>query len=117
MQIETLAAEILDIAERSARVDWDRYDALWNKLTLMVEMLLNTQVAGAFCVAQDWDNRLDCSVQLPDGSIVGERVGLRGMTADRLNETAIRLGRYRAGDPVELVNPIRPPLYIGSGRP
>ncbi len=44
------------------------------------ERILASVVPDAQCVAQEWDNRIDCIVRLQDGTIAGEMVSLAEAT-------------------------------------
>jgi hypothetical protein len=50
------------------------------------EHILGAVAPGARCVAQEWDNRIDCLIRLPDGRVVGEMVFLDKLDAKRIRE-------------------------------
>jgi hypothetical protein len=77
------------------------------------ETILRSYIGDqARCIAQEWDNRIDCIMRLSDGSIVGEMVSLREATASRINEAGERLRRRNAGIQVALKNELRAPIRI-----
>ena len=119
MEIEELVLKLIgvDPASDDPSIDWDARGLLWEQLSKKAEEILRKEAVAAFCTAQEWDNRIDCQVKLPNGTIVGEMVELNSLTIERLRETAIRLRYRHAGEPIALVNSILPPLYIGRGRP
>jgi len=119
MEIDELALALAGVApdSRDPEVDWDKRGRLWSELATRAEGLLTSIVPGAFCTAQEWDNRLDYEAKLPDGTFVGEMISLDELTTSRLRETAERLRSRLAGDQVQFVNEIRPPIYIGGPLP
>jgi hypothetical protein len=64
------------------------------------------------CQAQEWDRRIDCMTKLPDGSVIGEMIGLTEATEARFRETAERLLKRRQGKNIPLQNELRPPILI-----
>ena len=108
MAIDGLAMILAGVGSdsRDPDVDWDERSRLWAELAAKAADRLVAIVPQAFCTAQEWDNRLDCSVRLADGRIVGEMIRVDELTTERLEETAERLGRKHAGETVELVNPL-----------
>jgi hypothetical protein len=76
------------------------------------EKLLRTIIPDAFCVAQEWDNRIDCILKLPDGTSVGEMVRLSELTELRIREAGRRLEQRARGVDVQLVNELRAPRRI-----
>jgi hypothetical protein len=65
------------------------------------------------CIAQGWDNRIDCLLRQPDGTIItGEVIPLREATAIRIREAGERLQKRQAGINVVLKNELRPPIRI-----
>ena len=76
------------------------------------EKLLSSIVPGGMCVAQDWDQRIDCLVKLPDGSLVGEMIGVKELTERRIRATGERLKKRVEGIDVPLVNEVRGPRRI-----
>jgi hypothetical protein len=76
------------------------------------EQWLNMMAAGAVCIAQDWDNRIDCLIRLPDGTVVGEMVALEEVTESRIRATGERLAKRSLGLDVALVDELRPPIPI-----
>ena len=76
------------------------------------EALLSSLFPGTFCVAQEWDDRIDCFIRLPDGRSVGEMVRLADFTEDRLRETAERLRLRGEGVNVSLMDEVLAPIRI-----
>ena len=78
-------------------------------------LILRSVVPDSFCVAQEWDNRIDCIVWLPGGKeVVGEMISPSDVTEERIRETAKRLGKRRLGLPVALVDELTKPIRIGA---
>jgi hypothetical protein len=73
---------------------------------------LSAIAPGAFCIPQDWDNRVDCLITQPDGSVVGEMIELSELDAARLQATGKRLRMRSQGREVPLVDEIQPPTRI-----
>jgi hypothetical protein len=117
MTFEEYAAEILRIGPEAtgAAVDWETIDMLWATLIEKAEQIVSSIAPGASCTAQEWDRRIDCGIKLSDGSFVAEMISLRDLTEDRLRATGDRLGRRVKGEQVQLVNELKPPLWIGRG--
>jgi len=109
--IAELIAVPVDDPNRWAR-DGERLGGLWSTLTEQAESILTRVAANSFCIAQEWDHRVDCLVRLPDGKITGEMVSLNDLTEDRLRQTGERLRKKAAGDDIELVNALRGPIRI-----
>ncbi len=108
MEIDGIAMILAGVGSdsRDQGVDWDERSRLWAELAANATELLVAIIPEAFCTAQEWDNRLDCEVRLADGATVGEKIRIGELT------TAERLRRRRAGEPVQLVNPLSPPILI-----
>jgi hypothetical protein len=119
MEIEQLVAALVGVRPDTCdpAIDWDQRGKLWFTLAKRAEDLIGATLPAAFCTAQEWDNRIDCQLQLADGSVVGEMIGLDGMNIRRLKETAERLRRVNSGEYIELVDPIQSPLYTGGPLP
>jgi hypothetical protein len=65
------------------------------------------------CIAQEWDNRIDCLLRQPNGSIItGEMVSLRDATTARIKEAGERLRKRQAGIDVVLKNELPRPIQI-----
>ena len=113
MTIEELVAQLEGIAPDSSdpTIDWGHRGNLWARLAAEAEDIVSVICARAFCTAQEWDNRLDCSLRLHDGSVIGEMISLSNLTVTRLRETASRLRRRASGEEVNLMNPILPPIF------
>ena len=114
MEIDGIAMILAGVGSdsRDQGVDWDERSRLWAELAANATELLVAIIPEAFCTAQEWDNRLDCVVRLADGATVGEMIRIGELTTEWLEETAERLRRRRAGEPVQLVNPLSPPILI-----
>jgi hypothetical protein len=76
------------------------------------EKLLSSIAAGARRVPQQWDQRVDCVLNLPDGSVIGEMVPLNELTERRVVATGERLLKRAQGIDVPLVNELRAPSRI-----
>ena len=76
--------------------------------------LLSRIAPGAVCVPQEWDNRIDCILKLPDGSVVGEMVPMSQLTEKRIRQSGDRLRKRREGIDVTLIDELRPPIRIAS---
>jgi hypothetical protein len=76
------------------------------------EKLLSRIAPGAVCVPQEWDNRIDCILELPDGSVVGEMVPLSQLTEKRVRQSGDRLRKRREGMEVKLIDELHPPVRI-----
>lgn len=61
------------------------------------ERLVSSIAPAAVCTAQGWDNRIDCTIKLADGRVVGEMSACAGVTEQRLRETGNRRRRPRRG--------------------
>jgi hypothetical protein len=79
---------------------------------LVAEHILSTIVSGVVCVAQDWDNRIDCLLSLPDGTVVGEMVPIAEFSEERIAATGLRLKKRSQGTAVELVNELKMPVRL-----
>ena len=119
MEIDELASQLASIAPNSSdpAIDWRCHERLWSQLTAMAEALVASVAPEARCTAQEWDNRLDCMVRLPDGAIVGEMVVLGDLMSKRLRETAERLQRIASGERVQLIRKIDLPVHLGRPLP
>lgn len=76
------------------------------------EKLINAIVPGAVVVAQEWDDRIDCLIRLPDGNVIGEMVPFSDLTERRVRATGERLRKRAAGHEVPLVNEVPQPIRI-----
>ena len=74
--------------------------------------LLATVAPGAVCVAQAWDDRIDCLLKLPDGTVIGEMIPFRAFSEARIGATGERLRRRAEGVDVPLVDELRPAIRI-----
>jgi hypothetical protein len=68
--------------------------------------------AGVWCVAQEWDNRIDCLIKLPSGDVIGEMITLDQVSEKRIREAGKRLRQRSLGIDVPLVNELRLPVAI-----
>jgi hypothetical protein len=114
MTFEEYAAELSKVAtdDRRPDIDWDRQTRLWVQLEKKAERLVSSIAPGAMCTAQEWDHRIECTLKLEDGTMVGEMIGLRDLTEDRLKEAGDRLRRLAEGEDVQLVDAVRPPRLM-----
>lgn len=76
------------------------------------EEILRSIAEETYCVPQEWDNRIDCLIKLPDGRVFGEMVSLRDANEKRIREAGERLKRKARGEDVILVNELRSPIRI-----
>lgn len=76
------------------------------------ERILKSVAPTAYCVAQEWDSRIDCLIKLPDGSVIGEMVPLHEATEERIRRAGARLQMRLHGVPVPLQNELLPPIRI-----
>jgi len=76
------------------------------------ERILAAVAPGAWCQAQEWDDRIDCGIKLPDGTVVAEMVPLRDATESRIKEAGERLLKRQQGIAVTLHNERWPPILI-----
>ncbi len=74
-------------------------------------LILSSIIPDAHCVAQEWDNRIDCFI-VSDGKVIGEMILLAEITETRIRETADRLRRRREGIAVPLINSMGNPIRI-----
>ncbi|MEN3953413.1 hypothetical protein [Iodidimonas sp. SYSU 1G8] len=114
MTFEEYAAELskIDPSGSNPGVDWKKLTRLWVQLEKKAERLVSSIAPGAACTAQEWDHRIDCTIILGDGAVVGEMIGLNEISEQRLRETGDRLKRRREGEKVALVNQLGPPVLI-----
>ena len=66
----------------------------------------------AWCQEQEWDNRIDCGIKQPDGSVVFDMILLRDATESRIKESGERLLQRQKGIPVALPNEMPPAVRI-----
>ncbi|MFL6725545.1 MAG: hypothetical protein ACJ8FS_03395 [Sphingomicrobium sp.] len=88
------------------------FDGNLEDAAAQAEKLLRTIVAGAVCVAQVWDDRVDCVLRLSDGTLVGEMVSAGELTVSRIRATGERLRQRAHGVNVPLVNEVRQPTRM-----
>ncbi len=81
----------------------------------LAEQVLQSVAPTAFVQAQEWDNRIDCSVKLPNGSVIGEMVSLQHATEARIRDAGVRLQQRLQGIDVPLENKLLPPILIRRG--
>ena len=82
------------------------------------EAILKTVAPTAYAAAQEWDDRIDCLIRLPDGSVVGEMVSLGEATEGRIREAGERIQKKFLGISVLLRDELWAPIRIvrDSGR-
>jgi hypothetical protein len=113
MNLESTAAELI---RRASLDDWSEdTDRLWAEATKQAARILSEAAPGAFCIAQEWDRRIDCTLKLPDGRMIGETVALADLSGDRVTQAGERLRRYSAGESVRLQNELTAPIFLGRG--
>ena len=88
------------------------FDGNLEDAAAQAEAILSAIAPGAVCVAQEWDNRVDCVIRLPDGTVVGEMVSAGDLSEARIRATGERLRQRAAGQDVPLVNELRQPIRI-----
>jgi hypothetical protein len=76
------------------------------------ERILKAIAPDAWCLEQEWDNRIDCGIKQADGKVVAEMILLREATETRIRECAERLLLRQQGVPVSLQDEIMPPIRI-----
>lgn len=116
MEIEKLVAALAGVPVDSSdpSINWDHRSELWTELAEKSEVLLKSVAPEAMCTAQEWDNRIDCFVRQPDGSVVAEMISLEKIGVDRILEAAGRLRQRSLGEKVDLVNERGLAVYIGG---
>jgi hypothetical protein len=97
-------------------MSYDLLSGTIEEIAAKAERILTEVTPGAWCQAQEWDNRIDCGVKEPNGSIAVEMISLGEATETRIRATAERLSERQKGIQVPLQNPLPPPVYIGSSR-
>ena len=75
-------------------------------------MILAAIVPDAWCQAQEWDNRIDCGVTQPDGTVAAEMISLNEATVTRIKAAAGRLILRQKGIQTPLQNELPPPIEI-----
>ena len=79
------------------------------------QRLLRSLVPNSHCTAHEWDDRIDCTARLPNGTeIVGEMISISEVTEERILETATRLRQKQLGEDVQLVDELPQPIHILS---
>lgn len=76
------------------------------------EEILSKLSYDIVCVPQEWDDRVDCLLKLPDGTVIGEMIPLAVLTEERVLATGERLRRRAEGVSHLLVDEIRAPIRI-----
>jgi hypothetical protein len=79
------------------------------------ERILASIALDTWCVTQEWDDRIDCGIKMPDGSIAAEMILLRDATEERIREAGERLLKRQQGIAVVLRNELPPPILISRG--
>lgn len=74
-----------------------------------LQEVLSKILPDAVLVMQDWDNRVDCLLRLPDGTVLGEMISFEELDAARIQESGDRLKMRLCGQEVQLVNEIVQP--------
>ncbi len=113
LELAHALAEFATDSDQPPREGWDEHTRRWATLVALAEKELQAVAPAAFCTAQEWDNRIDCAITTEEG-VVGEMLALTELSVERLHQAGLRLSRKAAGEVVELVTPLQPPLYIGG---
>jgi hypothetical protein len=79
------------------------------------ERILASVASDTWCVAQEWDGRIDCGIKMPDGSIAAEMILLSSATEARIKEAGERLLKRQQGIDVVLLNELPPPILLSRG--
>jgi hypothetical protein len=85
-------------------------------LAAETEKAMSVLLPEIICVAQEWDERIDCMVRLSDGSIVGEMIFVKDLCEDSIRNTASRLKQKITGESVSLIHEIFIPVRIDVKR-
>jgi len=86
-----------------------------DEIAAQAERILVAIVPGAWCQAQEYDNRIDCGVTQPDGKAAVEMISLEEATEERIKATGERLLQRKKGIPVPLQNEFWS-IFIGPHR-
>lgn len=78
--------------------------------------ILCSVVEGGFCRVQEWDNRIDCCVQLDDGRIIGEAVPLATLSSKAIRAVGERIKQRMLDESSELQNELLPPILLSGPR-
>jgi hypothetical protein len=110
MELDNIGAEL---TRRASLDDWsEETDRLWVEATEQAGRVLSEAAPGAWCTAQEWDRRIDCTLKLDDGRMIGEMVTLADLSAERVAQAGDRLRRYAAGENVCLQNELTAPILL-----
>lgn len=82
------------------------------ELARRAEAILSAIIPGAVCVAQEWDERIDCIATTPAGTVVGEMIRAADFGDDRIRETAARLAARLRDEAAPLVDELVSPMLI-----
>jgi hypothetical protein len=82
-----------------------------DEISEQAERIVTSIAPDAWCQAQEWDNRIDCGIKLPDGKVVAEMIGRKEATEARFKAAAERLLKRQLGIDVPLQNE-RPPSIL-----
>jgi len=88
--------------------------ALEAALQNLAEDVLCTIIEDAFCIVQEWDNRIDCCIKLDNGRIVGEMVPLATLDSNVIRAVGERLKLRKHNESSELRNELWPPILISG---
>jgi hypothetical protein len=83
-----------------------------DEIAEQAERILAPIAPGAYCVPQEWDNRIDCLTRLPDGSVIGEMIAMAEATEQRIRDAGERLRQRQLGINVPLRDELRAPIRI-----
>jgi hypothetical protein len=82
------------------------------QIAAQAEGVLSSIAPGAYCVVQEWDDRIDCLVQLANGRVVGEMIAIAEATEQRIRDAGTRLRQWQLGIPVALHDELPPPVLL-----
>jgi hypothetical protein len=77
------------------------------------ELILKSIAPTAYTNAQEWDNRIDCFIKLPDGAVIGEMILVSRATEERIRCAGMQLQQRLLGVNVPLKNELWAPVRIG----
>ena len=83
-----------------------------DEISGQAERIVTAIASDAWCHAQEWDNRIDCGIRLPNGKVVAEMIQLSDATEARFKAAAERLLKRQQGINVPLQNELPAPILI-----
>jgi hypothetical protein len=100
------------VAKQRCKMNDDILTGTIDEISDQAEKILAAIVPGAWCQAQEWDNRIDCGVKQPDGSVATEMIALEEATVTRIKASGERLLQRQRGIHVPLQNELPRPILI-----